>query len=359
MPESVTAYPLLGFLRSRWRFIAVSCAIAVSLSLAFSLALPKKYTATCRILIEPPAGTDIRSALAVSPIYLEALKTYEHFAASDNLFLRALDRFHLRQRFPDRPVESLKSAILRVAMVRDTRILEIKATLTDPRTAQALALYLGEQTIQLNQTVGSQGDRELLSGLERQEQAARARLDRSQAAWAREVTQRPIESLEQDLQNGSDLKAGLERQLLRAELDEADPRESGPARASAQILRKQVDSVDREIAGKEVLLEQRLAARDRLDTERRAAQSAYAAIQTRLGQVRGDLGYRGERLEIVDRGIVPERPSSPNIPLNVFAALLVGILAPVVYLALELSLEIQRGIVRRAPLRVAGARRDD
>ena len=28
-------------------------------------------------------------------------------------------------------------------------------------------------------------------------------------------------------------------------------------------------------------------------------------------------GFRGERLKIIDPGIVPERPSSPNLPLNV------------------------------------------
>ena len=98
MPEPVNTYRYLTFLASRWRFIAICCAVAVTLALAVSLARPNLYTATCRILIEPPAGTDIRTALAVSPIYLESLKTYEHFAASDSLFLRALDRFQLRQR---------------------------------------------------------------------------------------------------------------------------------------------------------------------------------------------------------------------------------------------------------------------
>ena len=35
--------------------------------------------------------------MAVSPIYLESLKTYEHYAESDSLFQNALDRFGLRR----------------------------------------------------------------------------------------------------------------------------------------------------------------------------------------------------------------------------------------------------------------------
>src|ERR1039458_6719669 len=175
--ESVNTYRYLSFLGSRWRFIAASCAIAMSLALGVSLTRPKLYTATCRILIEPPAGTDIRSALGVSPIYLESLKTYEHFAGSDSLFLRALNQFQLRQRFPDRSVESLKAGILKAGMVRDTKILEIKVTLPDPKTAQALAQYLGEETVKLSRSVDEEGDRELAQAIEKQEADAQGRLE--------------------------------------------------------------------------------------------------------------------------------------------------------------------------------------
>ena len=48
-----------------------------------------QYTATARIVIDPPAGTDLRAAMAVSPIYLESLRTYEQFASSDSLFQKA------------------------------------------------------------------------------------------------------------------------------------------------------------------------------------------------------------------------------------------------------------------------------
>ena len=344
--EPVNTYRYLSFLGSRWRFIAVSCAIAVTLTLLVSLTRAKQYTATCRILIQPPAGADIRGALGVSPIYLESLKTYEHFALSDSLFLRALERFDLRRRFPGRPVESLKSAILKAGMVRDTKVLEIKVTLPEPRTAQALALYLGEETVNLSRSVDQEADRDLAQTIEKQESDARARLDRSEAAWTRTVTQQPVEGLQQEIQNGGDLKSSLQRQLLRAEADVSDPQsgDASSSRARADTLRKQLAQVTRDLSAQEELLAARLAERDRLDAERTASQESYNTVETRLNQVRSDGGYRSERLEIIDPGIVPERPSAPNIPLQVLAALLLSLVIPVIYLTLELSYRTQHAI---------------
>src|SRR5687767_12398948 len=96
MPETTDVFRYIRYLRLRWRWIASSCAMAAGIALAVSLAMPRQYTATARIVVEPPAGSDLRSAMAVSPIYLESLKTYEHFAASESLFRKAIDQFDLR-----------------------------------------------------------------------------------------------------------------------------------------------------------------------------------------------------------------------------------------------------------------------
>jgi uncharacterized protein involved in exopolysaccharide biosynthesis len=95
MPESFDSFRYISYLESRWRWITASAGIAVVLAAGVSLAIPARYTATARIVIEPPAGADLRSATTVSPIYLESLKTYEVFAASDSLFQKAAQRFHL------------------------------------------------------------------------------------------------------------------------------------------------------------------------------------------------------------------------------------------------------------------------
>jgi capsular polysaccharide biosynthesis protein len=175
------------------------------LATAVSVILPRQYTATARILIEPSTGADSRYTVAVSPIYLESLKTYEYLANSDSLFQKAVNRFQLRALAGAKSIERLKKQVLRIGIVRNTRILEISATVPDRGRAQSLAQYLAEQTVGMS---------------------------------------------------------------------------------------------------------------DALTT--------------------------GEQLTIIDPGVVPERPSSPNVPLNVAAALLLGLLFPAAYLAVEMNVHQQR-----------------
>src|SRR5437016_5313824 len=137
MPDSEKGLlPALDRLRARWKLVALTCAIATILTLIVSLLLPQKYTATSRIVIDPPAGNDPRASTAVSPIYFESLRSYELFASSDDLFLRAVERFHLRQ--DSTPIDKLKKSVLQAELPRNTKILEIHATLPDPKTAHAL-----------------------------------------------------------------------------------------------------------------------------------------------------------------------------------------------------------------------------
>jgi uncharacterized protein involved in exopolysaccharide biosynthesis len=71
-------------------------------------------------------------------------------------------------------------------------------------------------------------------------------------------------------------------------------------------------------------------------------------IEARLREARGETGYRGERLKIIDPGIVPERPSSPNASLNVVSALLIGLVLPVLFFTLDLSYREQSVRSRRS-----------
>src|SRR4051794_1257278 len=80
-----------SYLGTRWRLVAITCVVALVAAGVGSLLMPKKYTATASLLIEPPAGNDPRGATAISPVYVESLKTYERFALSDTLFLQALN----------------------------------------------------------------------------------------------------------------------------------------------------------------------------------------------------------------------------------------------------------------------------
>src|ERR1700733_6588843 len=145
MHQSFDIFEYVDFLRSRWKFLGLACGVAIVAALATGFLLPKRYTATATILIDPPAGGDPRIATAVSTVYLESLKTYELLAANDQLFVRAVSQFHLRDQDAS-PIESLKRRVLKVDKLRDTRALQISVTLPDPKTAQGVAQFTAERT---------------------------------------------------------------------------------------------------------------------------------------------------------------------------------------------------------------------
>ena len=77
----------------------------------------------------------------------------------------------------------------------------------------------------------------------------------------------------------------------------------------------------------------RSAKRDALQNEVKSAQTASEAADARLRELRAAAGNRGERLRVMDPGIVPQRPSSPNVPLNVAASLMLALTASILYLS--------------------------
>src|SRR4051794_35525321 len=96
IPAVTAETPAISQLLRGWRIVTLACILAMVASTAASLLTTRKYTAVCRVLVDPPAGSDPRVSTAVSPIYLESLRTYEAFASSDDLFQKASKKFSLR-----------------------------------------------------------------------------------------------------------------------------------------------------------------------------------------------------------------------------------------------------------------------
>ncbi|HXB74547.1 MAG TPA: Wzz/FepE/Etk N-terminal domain-containing protein, partial [Candidatus Acidoferrales bacterium] len=348
MADSFDAFRYIGYMRSRWPWIAGSCGVAGVLALAISLTMPPQYTATALIAIEPPAGSDLRTAMTVSPIYLESLKTYEQFATSDSLFQNAMAHFGLRKVLGTGPIEGIKKRVLKVDTARNTRILEISVTMPDAGASQKLARSLAESTVEMNRSMVTESDRDLLQGMKKQEGEIHARLQQTEAAKENLFSREPVDDLQSALSQSADLRYSIQQQMQTVELELADAAErakhasagelaeigkaESSARARLQEQQKQVQELDRRNAQRERELALRWAHRDHVETERQLVQDELTALQTRLGELHGDAGFRGERLRLIDPGIVPERPSSPNIPLNVLAALFLGLVLPVVYL---------------------------
>ena len=349
MYQTFDAFEYVDYLRRRWRVAAAACGVALLLSLAVSLLLPKRYTATASIVIEPPGGNDVRLSTAVSPVYLESLKTYERFASSDTLFARAAERFHLIEPGTSQSIESLKARVLKVAKLRDTKILEISATLTDPKTAQGLVQYLADETVSSSRSESLASDTDFLGKAQKQTTEAHLRLEQIQKESADAAVNAPTEALQSEVDAAVELQGKVQQQLVAAEADFAEYQQQAQsggqyageqlqaARARVTLLQKRSDELDRQIQQKSKTLATRLAKREQLQTETKLAQSAYEALSNRLHDLEVTAGSHAEQLRVIDPGIIPQRPSSPNIPLNVAAALFLAFASSIVYLSLAFA----------------------
>jgi succinoglycan biosynthesis transport protein ExoP len=347
MPEQqFDLFEYLGYLRRRWLFCAVACAVAFAVSAGISLTLPKQYTATASILIDVSGAADPRASTAVSPVYMESLRTYEHFAESDSLFLEALDRFHLRDENPKASVDSLKRRVLKVTKPRDTKILQVSATLGDPIKAQALAQYVAERTVDLNGKLVRQSDQSIVDEAQRQLDAARNKTLQTEKAMEQETAREPYEALQAEVDNLVELQARLRRDLLQARVDVADytaqgnQRELTAVRARVEVLEKQVADINRELIVKEKTAAERRARVDALSADLKAARAMSQAAEGRLSDVRSSAGTRSERLRIIDPGIVPQQPSSPSRTLIVIVAVFVGAVLAWLYLTVAFNFRV-------------------
>jgi uncharacterized protein involved in exopolysaccharide biosynthesis len=344
----------LEFVDYFWRrkaLVGAACAAALALAGGVSAFLPFRYTATASVLIEPPAGNDPRAATAVSPVYLESLKTYELLASSDTLFARALDDLQLRQKYPHSGIESLKRRILALNKPTNTSILEISATLDDPRQAQALAQYIAEHTVKLNAQLDEQSNQDVLQEPQRIFDQATARRVLAEKARDEFTKTTSMENVSEEVAAAEDLRKEVESQLARerAELAEDLVRQQAPQsgigaadsldiaaeRARILELQSQDGQLKDLLSQKELALEDLGYARDSLDAELKAARTGAEAAQTKLDEAQASAAFRGVRLRVLDPGIVPQRASFPNTPLNLIVALAFSLAASITSLAIR------------------------
>ena len=152
MARSFDLLDYIERLRRRATLVVAAVAAAGVVTGGVSLTLPKQYRATVRILIQTPDGGPESSPTLMSPHYLASLGTYALIATGDELRARAEAEL------------GVSGARVSASVPQNSRILEVRAELPDPRQALAMArLVAGETVRRAEEAVTGRESRETLS----------------------------------------------------------------------------------------------------------------------------------------------------------------------------------------------------
>jgi uncharacterized protein involved in exopolysaccharide biosynthesis len=350
--DSLTPIAYLRHLGRNWRFAAAAVAVALLAAGMACLSVQKQYTAKAVLLIEPPGG-DPRTATAVSPIYLESLKSYEAFASSDSLFAKAVEKFGLDA---SASLESLKQKVLRVNKAKDTRVLEISVTLPDPAKAQAVLRFLTQQTVDLDRSIAQASDRNMLEMARLEREKARTELLEARKA-AEEATRAGSELImETEAQALVDLKARTEGRRLEAATALAslsDPAEAKAVQAGLTEIGQDLAGIQSQLDKLSAAISQLHARKSRALAELRTAEDTFDSARKRYDEVALTQRFRMEQLRIIDPGIIPQRPSFPNVPLVLLSASLIAFMLSLFWITLQFGFATRREQPARGGLRVA------
>ena len=202
-----------------------------------------------------------------------------------------------------------------------------------------------EQTVELNRNSSSSADREFVAAAEIEQQQAAAQFRAAETALddARRRIPTP-QALDGDLAQLREHRAQVQRLALMNTLAVSDPDGRGKERAAtdAAMLREQQRSLEAEMAVKQKLLAERAAEIDRLAAEYNAAREARLQSERRRRDAQGMAGQRSERISLLDPGFVPERPSSPSLPLNLLVAVALALMASMVWLTAQFGFEARQ-----------------
>lgn len=340
---------LLSILRARFGWIALSLVIVVGgTAVATFFLLPTLYTATTSVVIAFKSNDPFEqqgAAIPLSPGYVAtqadiitsrqvALQVVKTLALADDprtveLFNKdTRGRASINDWLADRLLKKLE-----VKPARESRVLEIRYSSTDPRFSAVVADAFAQAYIDTHSNLNVDPARRSSNWLEAQLQKLRSDVTQAQAkltAYQQKngvIGQSGGERLDTETQRLAELSTQLT--AAQAQIYEVQSRQLGEnhpqyqrARMREQALRRPVE----EQKAKILRLRKQYDDIAMLTHEAESAQRAYDAALQRYNQTSLESRFNQTNASILSNAFVPMRPSSPKVSLNLGLAVVLGLL---------------------------------
>ncbi|MBL8138791.1 MAG: hypothetical protein JNL48_19375 [Acidobacteria bacterium] len=227
--------------RARWGILAGTVLAGVS-SWGVSAWMPRQYEATAVVMVAPPKVGQAASGGAPG---LE-VRNYRSYLENQSLIAQLIREFKLEAAPHHLTPEQFLDRVLTVSDVRDSRLLEVRVTLRDPKLAADVANDLALRAVELSRTVNQEEVVVARDIIKEQLDAARERLTAARSAYEQGQKAAQVELLDRDvdtlLEQQRDLRivqVNIERE--RARLAQAEKELAGMTRV--RDVRRAVNSL--------------------------------------------------------------------------------------------------------------------
>jgi succinoglycan biosynthesis transport protein ExoP len=195
----MTLQQFLIILRARWGVVLLTLLLTVAAAVGLSLWLPKQYTATTSVVIDMRQPDTVTGAMLQSAVGTSYMSTQVDIINSDRVALGVVRRLGLLQspaiqqqwmeatqgngQLIDWLSDLLKKQLeLKPSASRDSNVITINYTATEPEFAAAVANAFAQEYIDVNLELRVSPARQFATFFEEQTQAARVKLEAAQKA---------------------------------------------------------------------------------------------------------------------------------------------------------------------------------
>lgn len=324
-------------LKNIWGIIAATLIVMILTGVG-SLFLQKRYKASATLLInESKMGIDGVISNYFNPRFYY---TFEGLVKNKDLVRRAIKKFNLDKKPYELTVEAVLENV-QVALVRNTRLINLTVEFPDPVLAADIANFIAQEAVAQNTEINNTDASRAREFMAAQVNAVAESMKANEKNLREYKQQAKIKELETDVEtllyNKADLSLRRSDALIKkAELEAAGKTSgtvasSGGAATSIQELDALVASLDKMIADVEKSLDekQKLLAEREIRIEALLAlfdadQTSYGRINTRLGENSTRVSEKFQEIRVIDPAIPPYFPEWPRKKLMVIIA---GVLA--------------------------------
>lgn len=334
----------LRILKARFLLILLTTMVTVAAAAAFSLQQPTRYTATTFLVLNLDGGSPFENTAVPAQLSTSYLATQMDIIRSQKVALAVVDRLKLHEEpgwkqayaesdrtIPIRPwIATQIMENVEAEPLQNSRVVSLSYEGSQPDESARLANAYAQGYIDTALELVRAPARRNAVWFNRQVKALRDRLEAARGTMAKLQEERGIVALEERLQAETARLDDISRNFVQAQMEVAAARarqlgqnhpEYQAALQREQALRASMDAQKRTI-------QQLQLRRDEIDTQAREVESEqknYDATLQSYFQTAMQSQFNQTNIAILSPALPPSEPSSPNLPLNLASAALLGL----------------------------------